>query len=515
MDYKEDDILFKVSNWLIAFILLFSVFQDIPTTYADTGSIVVDAKSLHIRSGPGLTYSVTGSLKKGEPIDVISTSGDWYEIQHGTGTGWIASWLTVSANQSSGTSTAVVSRVDQLNMRSSPSIGSAVLERLAAGEEAIMTGRDGEWASIIFNGISGWVHTDYITEVSNQATTAPVVQASSPESFTVSVGALNVRKNADLSSSRVGLIREGESFTVKEVDGNWVRIALKDNKQGWVYSFHGTLSSNAKKTSEKNELGKVTILSNGTNIREEATTSSQIATLADAGEKFSIRNEDGDWYEISLPSGKSAFVAKWVVSTDGESSTIEPVMKEKKARVPGTLKGLTIVIDPGHGGNDRGTTGARGTDEKDITILTSDLLAAKLKAAGANVVTTRETDTYVSLRKRVAVSSQYNADAFISLHYDANPDSSIAGFTTYYSHSHQQALAYAVNEGLASSVNLRNRGSQPGDFLVLRENRQNAILIELGFLSNSAEERTVTSEMFREQATHGIYKGLLDYFNGN
>ena len=232
MDYKEDDILFKVSNWLIAFILLFSVFQDIPTTYADTGSIVVDAKSLHIRSGPGLTYSVTGSLKKGEPIDVISTSGDWYEIQHGTGTGWIASWLTVSANQSSGTSTAVVSRVDQLNMRSSPSIGSAVLERLAAGEEAIMTGRDGEWASIIFNGISGWVHTDYITEVSNQATTAPVVQASSPESFTVSVGALNVRKNADLSSSRVGLIREGESFTVKEVDGNWVRIALKDNKQG-------------------------------------------------------------------------------------------------------------------------------------------------------------------------------------------------------------------------------------------------------------------------------------------
>ena len=81
-------------------------------------------------------------------------------------------------------------------------------------------------------------------------------------------------------------------------------------------------------------------------------------------------------------------------------------MKEKIPRVPGTLKGLTIVIDPGHGGNDRGTTGTRGTDEKDITLLTSELLAAKLKAAGANVVMTRETDTYVSLRKRVAISHQ-------------------------------------------------------------------------------------------------------------
>ncbi|MER2088581.1 MAG: N-acetylmuramoyl-L-alanine amidase [Sporosarcina sp.] len=505
-----------MSKWMIAFIFLFSAFHDNQTVYADSESIVVDAKSLHVRSGPGLTYPITSSLKKGERVDIISTSGDWYEIRNGNNSGWIASWLTVSENQSNGTSISVVSRVDQLNMRSSPSIGSAVLGRLAAGDEAVMTGQDGEWASVTFNGINGWVHTDYITELTGQTTAAvPTEQAPTPELFTVSVDALNVRKNADLSSKRVGLIHEGESFPVKEVDGNWVRILLDDKKQGWIYSFHGTFSSNVKQSSEKSDLGMVTILSNGTNIREAATTSSQIAMRADAGEKFPISKMDGDWYEIALPTGKSAFVAQWVVSTDDESFTTEPVMKETKARVPGTLKGLTIVIDPGHGGNDRGTTGTRGTDEKDITILTSELLAAKLKAAGANVVTTRETDTYVSLRKRVAVSNQYDADAFISLHYDANPDSSVNGFTTYYTHPYQQALASAVNDGLASSVNLRNRGSQPGDFLVLRENRRNAILIELGFLSNTAEERTVTSGMFRERATQGIYKGLLDYFNSN
>ncbi|WP_255452263.1 N-acetylmuramoyl-L-alanine amidase [Sporosarcina sp. ANT_H38] len=504
-----------MSKWLIAYILLFSFSYDTPTIYANTESVTVDANSVHIRSGPGLTYSVTGSLSQGEQVDVISTSGDWYQIQLGNSSGWIASWLTASADHSNGTSTAIVSQVNQLNVRSSPSSSSAVLGRMAAGDEAVMTGQDGEWASITFNGTNGWVHTDYITQLTGE--TEPVAEkvASSPELFTVSVDALNVRKNADLSSKRIGLIHQGESYAIKEVNGNWVQISLDDNESGWVYSFHGTLSSNGKQASEETDLGTVTILSNGTNIREAATTSSQIAARADAGEKFPIVKQDGDWYEISLPSGDPAFIAKWVVSTGDDSSLTEPVMKESIPRVAGTLKGLTIVIDPGHGGNDRGTTGTRGTDEKDITILTSELLAAKLKAAGANVITTRETDTYVSLRKRVAISNQHAADAFISLHYDANPDSSVAGFTTYYSHQHQHALASSVNEGLASSVNLRNRGSQPGDFLVLRENRQNAILIELGFLSNSAEERTVTSDMFRERATHGIYQGLLDYFNEN
>ena len=488
-----------------------------PTTYANADSVIVDTASLHIRSGPGLTYDVTGSLKKGTQVEVLSTSGDWIEIQDGNDSGWIASWLTTATDFSAGTTTTIVSRVDQLNIRSTPAIGSAVLGRMSAGDEALMTKQDGEWAAITYNGITGWVHTDYITQLVEQtstpATTEPVEQTATAELFTVAVDALNVRKKADLSSKRVGLIERGESYSVKKIDGNWVQIAVDEKNQGWVYSFHGTLSSGGTQTIDEAEFGTVTLLSNGTNIRTEATTSSEIVTRADAGQKFSIIKDSGDWYEIALPTGETAFVAKWVVSTADEPVTAEPVKKEQIKRVAGTLKGLTIVIDAGHGGNDRGTTGARGTDEKDITLLTSELLAAKLTAAGADVVMTREADTYVSLRKRVAVSSQVDADAFISIHYDANPDQSVAGFTTYYTHPHQKALATAVNSGLASSVNLRDRGAQPGDFLVLRENRQNAILIELGFLSNAAEERTVTTDMFREQATHGIYKGLLDYFN--
>lgn len=66
------------------------------------------------------------------------------------------------------------------------------------------------------------------------------------------------------------------------------------------------------------------------------------------------------------------------------------------------------------------------------------MLRSKLQAAGANVVMTRESDIFVDLRKRVAVSHQASADAFISIHYDANEDSSVSGFTTYYTNGYQR-----------------------------------------------------------------------------
>ena len=79
-------------------------------------------------------------------MKVISTEGDWLEIQNGNTSGWIASWLTTTGNGSAETATAIVSRVNQLNIRSGPSIGSAVLDRMDAGDEAIMTSQDGEWS---------------------------------------------------------------------------------------------------------------------------------------------------------------------------------------------------------------------------------------------------------------------------------------------------------------------------------------------------------------------------------
>lgn len=511
---QGDDYMKKMAKLAIVFTLIFILTIEGTPTYA-ADSVIIDSTSINMRSGPGLTYEVTGSLKKGDQVDVLSTSEDWLYIKSNNKKGWIASWLTVSSKTSTSTST-IVSQVDGLNIRSAPSVGSAVIGRMNAGDEAVMTGREGNWVQITHNNSSGWVHTDYISSIAKQDENKQTTEKKATETFTVAVDTLNVRQKASLASKRTDVIHKGETYSVKEVNDNWVQISLSKGKEGWVYSFHGNLSTaTSAQKSNSTSTKVVTILTDGTNIRKEASTSSSIAIRANAGQQFDIQAQTNDWYEISLPTGGTAFVASWVVSADEEAITKKAPSARKKARTPGTLNGLTIVIDPGHGGNDRGTTGVRGTDEKYIALMTSELLASKLKAAGATVKLTRETDTYVALHKRVAISHQHDADAYISVHYDATLDSSISGFTTYYTYNWQKELANEVNNGLDSSLSIRNRGVQPGNFFVLRENRQNAILIELGFLSNASEERIIKTDTFREQAAHGIYNGLLNYFNKN
>ncbi|MFP3339576.1 hypothetical protein R0J91_16480, partial [Micrococcus sp. SIMBA_131] len=84
---------------------------------------------------------------------------------------------------------------------------------------------------------------------------------------------------------------------------------------------------------------------------------------AASGESFPVNSKNGDWYEVELPDGSAGFVAGWVVSVRsaaGENTT--PTRKKS-----GGIQDKVIVIDPGHGGRDSGTTGASGTLEKLLT----------------------------------------------------------------------------------------------------------------------------------------------------
>ncbi|RHW38651.1 N-acetylmuramoyl-L-alanine amidase [Lysinibacillus yapensis] len=505
-------------------------------TNADA-DLQVAAEILYLRDGPGLSYPVLATLQEGQKLMFIEKQDDWYHVKTGDMEGWVASWLTKSLDSSSSETkstlpSSVISQVDHLNVRTEPSLSSSVLTQLNTGDEAKVLAIDMNWIQISFGGITGWVSADYVT--AKQIETDQPIQSSEdapleetsveidPNLFTITVEAVNIRKKADLSSKKLGTLKKGEQYEVLERENNWVKLQI-GKKEGWVYSFYGTFqvndtipaSGDSEKTQE-NDNPSVTIIYNGTNLREEPSTSSNIVVRANAGESYKMVAAENDWYEVEVAQNTTAYVANWVVSLDedGQPKTAENKKEPKKeTRKPGTLKGLTIVIDPGHGGNDKGTTGVRGTDEKEINLKTVELLKSKLRSAGAEVILTRESDVYVDLRKRVSISHQYAADAFISIHYDAIDDSTVSGFTTYYTHGFQSELAQYVHAGIADKVTLRDRGAQAGNYLVTRENKRAAILIELGYLSNPTEESIVTTDYYREQATLGIYEGLLNYFD--
>jgi N-acetylmuramoyl-L-alanine amidase len=190
------------------------------------------------------------------------------------------------------------------------------------------------------------------------------------------------------------------------------------------------------------------------------------------------------------------------------------------------LRGKTIVIDPGHGGGDRGTKGkSLGTIEKDLNLKVAQNIKKRIRGnrTDAKVILTREKDTSLlsetkqkeELQTRVKVAKDHSADLYISIHHDAFEDTNVKGITTHYGANKRKdkKLAKIVQEAIfEQNIDTRDRGIRKSDFLVLRENPAPAILIELGFSSNASDEKRMNSEEFQEKSKKGIVDGIITYF---
>jgi len=207
------------------------------------------------------------------------------------------------------------------------------------------------------------------------------------------------------------------------------------------------------------------------------------------------------------------------------------VTDQVKAMIEGTMQptspliGLTIVVDPGHGGPDTGAIGATGSYEKDNNLAIGLKLAGLLQSAGAQVILTRSTDitpadgTYSELsdlQARTKIANDAKADLFISLHNDSFSNPAAAGSTTYYSSDNpvatqSESLASSIQSELVKAVSLSSRGVKDANFYVIKHTNMPAVLVEVGFISNPDEEQLLGSPDFQSKAASGIYQGVLKY----
>ncbi len=186
------------------------------------------------------------------------------------------------------------------------------------------------------------------------------------------------------------------------------------------------------------------------------------------------------------------------------------------------LAGITICLDPGHGGSDPGAIGPSGTMEKDNTLAITFLLRDLLENHGANVFLTREADEDVAyensssseeLRARVNVANESKADIFISIHNDAFTNPSAAGTTTYhYGDKESQSLAVCIQQSVVASLGTNDRGQRFASFYVLRYTDMPAVLVEVAFISNPEEEILLASTDGRRNAALSIFEGILKYY---
>lgn len=170
----------------------------------------------------------------------------------------------------------------------------------------------------------------------------------------------------------------------------------------------------------------------------------------------------------------------------------------------------TVVIDPGHGGQDLGGQWGR-VYEKHLALDTAVRLEKKLKAAGYQTVMTRRSDYFVSLPGRVAIGNNQKNAIFVSVHYNFTVNQDANGLETFYHGEGSRLLAQHVQYNLVRRTNTIDRKAKFARFFVLRNSTIPSILVECGFISNSSERNRMKSADFRDSLAQGIVDGIQGY----
>lgn len=193
----------------------------------------------------------------------------------------------------------------------------------------------------------------------------------------------------------------------------------------------------------------------------------------------------------------------------------------------GSFKSLekVIVIDPGHGGEDPGTTGFSGNYEKDINLEISKRLEKKLESNGYKVILTRDSDEYIDNLLRAEIANKKRARVFVSIHGNAMEDNSSAdGIQVLYYPNRESTigdlnnneLAQVMMNSLVSGTGARDKGIiEREDLIILNQTKMPAILIEYGFLSNEKEEQLLLTDEYQNKVVDSIIDGLEEYFSLN
>ncbi len=260
---------------------------------------------------------------------------------------------------------------------------------------------------------------------------------------------------------------------------------------------------------------------------------------------------------VDLTAGNTGVIAKDGAGVIKSALPATPKTPQAAPKIPGKR---IVVIDPGHGGVDPGTIGVNGFYEKHITLAMARELKKRLERGGLfKVLLTRTRDVFVKLRNRVDFARAAGADLFVSIHADAIKNRKTRGLSVYTlseTASDKEAAALAEQEnkadliaGVNSTENtpeitgilidltrretmnqsarfaasmvtqlrrktrvLRNTHRFAG-FAVLKAPDVPSILIELGFLSNRADEKALRSKAYRRKLADGMVRAITGYFS--
>jgi N-acetylmuramoyl-L-alanine amidase len=169
---------------------------------------------------------------------------------------------------------------------------------------------------------------------------------------------------------------------------------------------------------------------------------------------------------------------------------------------------ITVVIDAGHGGYDRGGIPGQRVSEKDMTLDVARRLQSVLTASGYRVVMTRDSDVFVPLGTRCAIANANPNAIFVSVHFNSATRSGASGIETYFYSRDSLSLASAIHHYVSGGAPSSNRGVRRRGYFVLRRTNMPAVLVECGFLTNPTEAAYAQNASYRQKLAEAIAAGV-------
>ena len=189
---------------------------------------------------------------------------------------------------------------------------------------------------------------------------------------------------------------------------------------------------------------------------------------------------------------------------------------------------LCVVIDAGHGGDDPGKVGINGANEKDLNLQIAEQLKVFLEANDVEVIMTRETDAGLydpdasnkkvqDMKRRIALIEEVMPVLTVSIHQNSYPEEYVHGAQVfYYTGSTQgQMLAEAIQNQMVKRVDPENRRQVKANdsYYLLKKTGVPIVIVECGFLSNSAEAEKLCTPEYQQRVAWAIHMGILQYMN--
>lgn len=176
------------------------------------------------------------------------------------------------------------------------------------------------------------------------------------------------------------------------------------------------------------------------------------------------------------------------------------------------LAGTTILVDPGHGGDEPGSRGPDGTPEKAVNLAISRLLQSALEARGAMVIMTRTDDSTVGVNDRPAQINQVEPTLALSIHYNALPDAgdaqNTAGIGAFWFNTQSHSLAQFLHDYLVAKLDRPSYGVFWNNLALTRPHVAPSVLLELGFMINPEEFEWVTDPQEQRKLAETLAEGV-------